>query len=627
MKAYHFHILGISGQMLTNASITHSGFFSSLKIAQSEGKVNTYQDTQVLLAINSLAGANAQLVQHPGLPITAACMGRLFVNESAKSNCEFPDFSIALMLYEQFGIAFPARLIGEYAMIIWDGRHQQLHLVRDHLGTRSLFYVSTTQWQIAANSIKGLFGTGLINKHLAHDAPSHYFANKALSAPRTMFDDINAVRPAHVVSLDAVTAPCSMDYWKLHDINVQPYRKADSFREELKNLIDDAVRIRCPTQASLGAIISGGVDSSTVVTTLLSKGLVQAIDGFSIGFAETSYSDEELQDQLVNALPKYAIKHHRVILSAQEFQHCLEAAVSYLDNPVNDVALVGMYRVFQEGVKHGIEIMFEGEGPDEIFPAGNTHGEREILQLMRWLPKALRPLLRSLFHSLPVGDTLKDKIWRYATRAVMDEHERMMTWRTYFHHVERRRLLLPDWHSTMDPYAVGKDYLQICRNTDPLNRYQYGLIKTFLVDDLLFKNEKMALAAGVSNSTPLIDKRIVECALRIPSTIQIAPPNKCSDGIKLLYKQAISDRVPPAIVQRKKARGFSQPTAVWFRNELREFMTDTCLNGHAVKMGIIDRDYVKQLVDSHVNKRGNYDYPLNSILVFSLWLKHVMPEN
>ncbi|MBD3317920.1 MAG: hypothetical protein GF344_19220 [Chitinivibrionales bacterium] len=617
-------LLAITGEFPVEAA-THALHKASAVVGRSAptpDRLHEYSGQGIYLGVMQTKGSSTVfLVHHNELPIVAACYGAVFETEGiAEPSCNTnarAGFENIPAFYEKFGPSFAEHLIGEFCIALWDGRNRALHLIRDHLGTRPLFYARFNGGYVAGNTTHAVVGSDLIQKRLDTGAVSCYFAAKALSAPRTMFKDVLAVRASHVVTIGEFGVK-EHDYWGLHTIHTDTKPSKEVLREQLKERIECAVKTRRRRTARCGAIVSGGIDSSTVAALLIRSGLQPPLDAFSVAFTEHRFSDADLQDHLAKAI---SLNHHRVLLRPETFSENMLEGIRFLDAPINDTAYVGMLTTFKAAAKNGIEVLFEGEGPDEIFPAGNTHGEREVLNHRRFVPRPLRRVIRSYFPTMPLGDHPHHKALRYLGRLSMDETERMLTWRTYFHHSERKRLLTPEFHTNEDPYAIGKRYIHSCRNADHLNKYQYTLIKTFLTDDLLYKNDRMAWGASVLNSTPLIDKRIVESALSIPSHLQIQPPNEYSDGIKLLYKEAVAKWIPQEILTRKKTRGFSQPTPLWYRNELKEFVRDSLFSRAARERGIVDHAYVRGLFDRHVHGKANCDYPLSAILIFELWMQ------
>lgn len=519
--------------------------------------------------------------------------------------------------YRKAGSDFPRSVNGAYTAALWDGKEGTLSLVRDHVGCRSIYYALVDGGIVFASTAAAVVASGIVAPTIDPASVDSYFGVKALSPPRTMFKNIFAVRPGHALVWKDGQAR-QHDYWRLHEISVDRRAGADALRDELQATIRNAVRIRQQAGGRYCALVSGGIDTSTVATLLShAPGAPKPLHGFSIAFDEMAYSDAGLQEIIVDHL---GVAQQERILKPLEFADTLTQAVGFLDSPVNDAALVGMHAVFGMARADGFDVVFDGEGPDELFPAGNTQGERGIANLLR-LPQPLRRATFGLLAtSFPLGDAFADRLRRMCARLALPDDERYLTWRPLFHTAVRKQLLADGYRTGVDPYEVGKEYLRRATLDDPLNRYQYGLIKTFLADDLLYKNERMASSHNLMNRTPLVDYRLIELALRIPSNYQIAPPTPTTDGIKLLYKAALRGIVPDGILDRKKERGFSQPTKVWFAGPLKDFLHEQILGAGATARGIFKRGFVQRLFDEHVGGKTNHDAYLTSLLIFNLWM-------
>ncbi len=534
-----------------------------------------------------------------------------------KSMQQQDELAAIVLLYKKFSLDFPKYLNGVFTIALWDTEIQKLFLCRDHVGSHSLFYSITSHGVFFSSTINSLLATGVVSSEISVSAVNQYFASKALSPPSTMYKAVLAVRAAHVISIDGKNVD-EHDYWKLHEIDVDDTIKTNDYVDQLRHTIFNAIDIRATYSYPYGTVVSGGLDTGIVTATLARKQQGNRLDAFSVAFAERSFSDDPLQQLMVQ---KFSLNHHQAVLGPDEFSRILGDSVRHLDSPVNDIAFVGMAKVFELARQKGYRVIFEGEGPDEIFPAGNTHGERQLSKFLLIPFVMRRKLLGAFFHTMPLGDSLFAKAARMLTRIAMDDEERCLTWRTYFHNNLRKQLLSQDWYEDADPYVHQRPYIAECKNSDPINRYQFGLIKTFLTDNLLFKDERMAASQGIINRVPLIDYRLVELALKIPSFLQISKPDETKDGIKQLYKNALHGYIPRQILEHKKIRGFSHPTSEWFKGELKDYVMDILLGETARKRGIVNPKYVERLVAEHIAGKANYDYPLNSLLVFELWMQ------
>jgi len=585
---------------------------------------NIYRGSDIVLGVCQEADTSQNIVCNESKTIVAACEGEIYnfqeFQKSLKSGHDLPSsdnaFDIIPHLYEEYGKDFVRHLNGVFTIALWDDSKKNLYLIRDHLGSHSLFYSIQDRQILFATTIKALLKTG---DEVSLSSIDCYFAATALSPPKTMFKNIFCLKPGHLVIYKNGKID-EYNYWPVNTIGENYHREEDDFAEEIRNLIIDSVEIRADYGGKYGSLISGGADTGVIAAVLSSIDNSEIFNGFSIAFDEIAYSDLPLQEIMYN---RYNIVPHRAILKPEEFANILTKAIAYLDSPVNDVAFVGIYSAMELAKKEGCSVVFDGEGADELFCTRHSHGERAIQQYL-FMPFWFRNLIfGKSVKSIPLGDSMWKKILRLCCRIGMTDNERRMTWHPCFHHHIRSMLLtqraLEEEHS--DPYDIGKGYLSETTLNDAINIYHYGLIKIYLPDDLLFKNERMTSAHGLLNRTPFIDYRLVELALKVPAKYKMKKPTKEHDGTKLVYKKAIKGLIPDEILNRNKTRGFSQPTSLWYRNELKDFLYDILFSKRALNRGYLNEKFLRRLFNEHTKGKGNHDYLLNAVLIFELWMR------
>jgi len=550
--------------------------------------------------------------------VIAVCEGEIYASYGDASGYKTSPgdpFGSVPLLYDKYGLDFAKGLNGVFAIALWDSRNKKLVLVRDHLGSHSLFYTIVNGEVYFGSTAKSLLRATGQSAEVDKQALVGYLTSLAVAPPSSMLSNIRALRPGHAVVVDDGSVH-EHRYWDLGSFAEDRVKKEEEWVGELKDLFVDAVGIRSAVGGKIGALVSGGVDTTSIVSALGNGGM-DSIPGFSIAYDEQQYSDGALQQIVTNTLP---VELQSLTVKSGDFISALESGAEVLDSPVNDVAFAGMYLAMGLAAKNGCNAVFDGEGADEFFTTGHSHGERSVLKY-HGIPLALRKLMRAVFGSeIPLGGSTPSKVLRLLTRIGMTDFERRSTWMPVYQGKLLRRLLGAAAGTPSANVPVASQYYRETRLQDPINQYQMALSKTFLADDLLYKNERVSSAHSVMNRTPYIDFRLVEKAFQIPAFMKIQDPTPDSDGTKLIMKKALVDIVPDAILNRKKTRGFSQPISVWYRSDLRGYVEDH-LFGSSVKFSTyLDARTVKQLWHAHL-KGGNYDYLLNSILILELWLQ------
>jgi asparagine synthase (glutamine-hydrolysing) len=526
-------------------------------------------------------------------------------------------------LYEKYGADFPKNINGIFGIALFDARRKRLHLVRDHLGSHSLFYSSRGDQVLFGTTIHAILGSGLVSRELSTRGMNAYFGSTNIPAPDTMFQDILCVRPGSMAIYEAGRWS-EHDYWRSQDLEEDFGRSEQDWVEEVRAMLRDSILIRARLDGACGSLVSGGVDTAIIAATLCGlRGAAEAeLPVFSIAFSEKQYSDADLQSIMYR---KYPLKPHSKLLTPNEFAETLQNAVRYLDKPVNDTAFAGMYHAFHLAQLAGCSTVFDGEGADELFYTIHGLGEWEFQRYLR-VPFWLR---RAVFHTLiphyPVGTTYWTRAWRRLYKIGLTDEERTLSRLPCYYNHATPILDLREAGTLPDPYEAGKKYLKDSALKDPVNRYFYAITKTYLADGLLFKNERMASANGITNRTPFIDYRLTELAFRIPLAHKLAKPTASDDGTKQVYKKAVRGLIPDEILERKKKRGFSQPSGIWYRGELKGFVEDVLFSPNSLCLPYLNRAYMRRLWTKHVSGEHNLDYFINSLLIFELWLRAFRP--
>jgi asparagine synthase (glutamine-hydrolysing) len=526
---------------------------------------------------------------------------------------------VILASYIKYGLDFAKRINGIFSIALYDAEKRQLILTRDHVGSHSLYYANNIYGFFFATTTRALLQSGLVEHALSPYGIHSYFSSTAISPPDTIYSKIYCLRPGTSLSINAQGDVREHTYWRINELEENAVRSLDDFAEELRELLIDAIEIRALAGRNYGSIVSGGVDTS-VVTAVLARDWkdIVRMPAFSIVFAERKYSDAALQQVMYES---FNLKPNSAVISARQYWDFLREACANFDCPVNDDAAVGMYRVFQLARSVDCRVVFEGEAADELFFTGHVHSERSFQKYLKIPYSVRKKLIGSVFSHNTIGGGFGNKALRLLFKMGLSD-------------TERRLLVLPSFYRTKrsicreqldfggrDPLETARGYLMETQLKDPLNIYYYGLIKSFLPDVLLYKNERMAAANQVTNRTPFIDYRLVELALKIPEKFKVRTPDATDDGTKIVYKKAIEGIIPETIRTRKKTRGFSIPSSDWYRNELKDDVQDLLFGRNAMHPEYLDSTYVAEINEMHKKRVAGTDMLFNSILVFEMWLR------
>ncbi len=550
---------------------------------------------------------NGEIFNYPELRRELEIAGHVFRTRS--------DTEVLVHGYEAWGDDLPRHLHGMFTFSIWDARRRRLLLARDHVGVKPLYVFDDGRRLVWASEIKALLTVPGIEAALDERALIEFLTLGYVPAPRTMFAGVRKLPAATrlVMEQGAVREEC---YWDLTFPTEQ--RTEQACCEELRALVDDAVRRQLMSDVPLGAFLSGGVDSSSIVATMRRLG-VGRVSTYSIGFggADAFHSELSLAAETAQA---FHTDHHEIVVEPNVAE-LLFPLVRQLDEPITDTSFLVTYLV-SKLARESVTVILSGVGGDEIFA-----GYRRYLgpRLKRWYGHVPGPidrlLVRPLAGRLPVdrGSGVK-QLFRYA-RGFLDhvdepDAERYQAHVGIFRTSQIAALLSPGLAARVGAYRPCQvaDYFDAAPSDDPLNRMMYADLKTSLVDSLLAFTDKMSMAVSLEARVPLLDYRLIELAARIPGDLKL----KGWRGLKHVFRQAMSDRLPTGTLDRKK-RGFGTPISRWFRGSLRPLLEDLLSRERLTRRGYFSPDAVWRLIDDHYAERADHSEHILALLTFEVW--------
>jgi asparagine synthase (glutamine-hydrolysing) len=510
------------------------------------------------------------------------------------------------------------RMRGMFALALWDRRTRQLVLARDRMGKKPLYYAPTSSALLFGSEIKALLTWPEMRRTPNLTAIHHYLTLQYVPAPQTAFAGVFRVPAAHylIVSPEPDGQWHNMElvrYWRLPEPNTTRSRRntADLQRELIAHL-DEAVRLRLIADVPLGAFLSGGVDSASVVATMARVGGGR-VKTFTIGFADKKF-DETRYARMV--AERYATDHEEFVVEPDAVA-VLPRLVWHYGEPFADPSAIPTYYVSQMARRH-VTVALTGDGGDEAFLGYSRYrAMRYVAQLDR-LPQWSRHALARLLALAPQG--LRRKLRLGQIRDVLEApagqaEQRYAGTIVFFAdrdkeigYGEAMRAQLP--RSALDllaPYFAASDGLVAGANWADLH--------TYLPDDLMVKIDVASMAHGLETRAPLLDHVLLEWAAGIPAEVKMA-----GGRTKTLLKAAMEPYLPREVIYRKKM-GFGVPIDQWLRAELKPLAYDTLLSQAARERDLFHPDYVRQLLDEHSSGERNHHNRLWALLMLELWFR------
>ena len=513
--------------------------------------------------------------------------------------------------YEEYGKDFPNRFNGMFAFSLHDMKKHKLFLVRDHIGIKPLFYSFNRNHIVWGSEIKALLASSLIERELNIDALGQFLAWEYIPGEETLFKSIKKLEPAKMIEIDLVHPVCRPEtYWDVpHELETFD-KSAEEWEEEVDLKIRECVKRQLVSDVPLGAFLSGGVDSSLVVSAM---GDART---FSIGFDDPTYNELKWARKVAQHLN---VQHVDEIIKP-DIEDLFEHLMFFMDDPIGDFSIFPTYLVSRHARKH-VTVALSGDGGDELFGGYETYlADKKSYQYSR-IPAPIRryliePLVRSL-KPRPAKKGYVNKAIRFIEGMEQLGDLSHARWRIFTGNRFRNNVFTTDALSqltTSEAMHIRKLFQQ-AGERQPLNKSLYVDLKSYLCDNCLVKIDRMSMAVSLESRVPLLDKELVELAFRIPEN------QKVTDGMtKVLLKKVAARHVPYECIYRPK-EGFSIPIKNWLKSRLRPLMEDL-LNSEGIKReGLFKPDSIEKLKKEHLTGAANHSHILWSLMVFQDWQK------
>ncbi len=522
------------------------------------------------------------------------------------------DTEVILHGYEAWGADVCRRLNGMFAIAIWDVRKQMLFLARDRLGIKPLYVYSDDEKIVFGSEIKAILACPDVRRDIDLTALNNFLTFEYIPAPRSIFRHIRKLEPGHWMTWQDGRVR-SEAFWELiPHVKDWTFREA---RERLAELLEDAVRLRLISDVPLGAFLSGGLDSSIIVS--LMAGLqTQPVKTFSIGFKDSSYNELGYARAVAR---KNDTEHHELVIEARALD-LTEKLVRQFDEPFGDFSIFPTYLVSQMAREH-VTVSLSGDGGDELFAGYDAYrAHRFDRRFYHLLPKVVkRHLISPLARSLPPAAQKKgliNSVKRFVEGTELPKSLFHARWMVFLSEVQRQRLLSPSVLNAIagdDPYDFIHTASRMAEGTDDITRTGFMDVKTYLADDILVKVDRMSMAASLEARVPFLDHRMVEFAMSLPPDFKMR-----GFKTKVLPQQTFWDALPPEVQNRDK-QGFSIPIKQWIREDLKPMMLDLLDPGRLAQQGYFNADSVHSLVDQHLQGTANHSHTLWALMVFQQW--------
>jgi asparagine synthase (glutamine-hydrolysing) len=538
---------------------------------------------------------NGEIYNYRTLRAELEALGHRFATDT--------DTETIVHAYEQWGDDGLSRLRGMFGIAIWDGRTRSLVLARDRVGIKPLHYAQRGTRLAFGSEIKSILAAGF-EPELDVRALEHYLAFLYTPPDRSIFQGIQKLPPGHLLRWHdgAITV---RQYWQV-PVGETFTGTLDDATEQLTAILSDAVASHLVSDVPLGALLSGGVDSSLVVG-LMSRASSRPVKTFSIGFDEPEFDELEGARRLAR---HFATDHHELIVRPDALG-VVDRIVEHFDEPFGDSSAVPTWYVSEMARRH-VTVVLSGDGGDELFGGYDRYlPHPRVASFDRRFGRTGRAVADAVWPRLPHGVAGKN----FLRHVAQDQDARYLESVRFFQPDELGALLSGDVRNSLrhSPATPAGRRFERFASLSPHGRMMAFDMETYLPEDILTKVDRMSMAHSIESRVPLLDHEVVTFAASLPAHMKINGGER-----KLVLKRAAA-RVLPAEVLNRRKRGFGVPIGAWFRDSLRSFVVDTLQSTRARQRGYFEAPFVDRMIGEHLRGRRDHTLRLWQLLMFELW--------
>jgi asparagine synthase (glutamine-hydrolysing) len=547
---------------------------------------------------------NGELYNHEEIHGDLARRGHRFA-----SRC---DTEILPHLYEDVGVRFAERLRGKFGIAVWDERRRRAVVARDRLGVKPMYYAQVGDLVVFASELKSLLASGLVGGELDFEAIEAYMTLGFVPAPRTPLAAVKKVMPGErlVVDPDGVRLE---RYWEYPKPDPDLSTSAEELAEGLLELLDEAVRTRLMSDVPLGAMLSGGLDSSLVVA-LMARHMSEPVKTFSVGFLEDGENSELADARYVSSV--YGTDHHELEISYRQQEIGLDDLLWSLDEPIADLSSLGFLAISKLAAQH-VTVALSGQGADELLGGYKKHRAAALVERWQKLP---RPVRRAGERAMLAGPARLHRAAR--TLGANDAGERLIAMSGRVDD-DLRRSLYRGPLAESDGRAALRAVLPLAEGVEgtPLAQTLHIDGQLALPDDMLHYFDRTSMLQSLEVRVPFLDHHVVEYCARIPTSLKVHRLRT-----KHLLKEAARGIVPQRIVDKRKLGFFRGATTGWLQSQMDGAISDYLLGPSPRYAEFLDRSAVERLVAQHRSGGEGDNHLLVAILMLEVWLDTYLPR-
>lgn len=581
------------------------------------------------LAIQDLSPLGAQPMQSSTNRFTIAFNGEIYNFKQLKTRLvalgfQFKggsDTEVILAAFEAWGVdAALIEFVGMFSIALIDHQEKQLWLIRDRMGEKPLYYYQADGNLLFASELKPLMLCPLFKKDIEQGAVGLLMRHNYIPAPWSIFKNTFKLEPAHYLRFDLLNiaaTPVKKCYWQ-PSLNWNQSLTTQALHEQLEPLLSQVIADQMISDAPLGAFLSGGIDSSTIVS-LMQRQSSRPVKTFSVGFNVSGFNEAEHAKAVAKHL---GTDHSEFYVEPQDALNIISQLPEIYDEPFADSSQIPTF-IVSRMTRQQVTVALSGDGGDELFA-----GYSRYASYARGFASRQQGLANKLMNGLPASlvvqltRVLKSNQRELSQALLLEKVQRYSGGfnspdaRSYYQN-QIGYWLNPEAHlksATRLPYALDDMPLR----EDPTSTFQWCDINSYLPDDILVKVDRAAMANSLETRVPLLDHRLVELSLTVPTAINVV------NGVtKQPLRNILYQYVPRELVDRPK-QGFAVPVGYWLKNELREWAEDLLSEKSLADSNVFNSDLIRQKWQAHLTTSHDYSFHLWSVLMFQSWHRKYM---
>jgi asparagine synthase (glutamine-hydrolysing) len=531
------------------------------------------------------------------------------------------DTEVIVHSYEKWGIDFLNKLDGMFSLALYDILTKRIILATDTFGKKPLYYYFKNGIFLFGSEIKAFFKHPDFQAIIRTNSVATYLAYEYVPTPDTIFENCYKLPAASFLILDTRhlhTVPDPIEYWQ-PIYEPKPELSLDDAIEGLNERLESAVNKRLISDVPLGVFLSGGIDSSSIVSLMRQNPNISKIKTFNIGFCEPSFDESEPARIIAQ---KFQTDHYEKKLSGSDMLDVLPEIIAQTDEPFADPSIIPTYLLSQFARKN-VTVAISGDGGDELFAGYDTFLALGLCNLFKRIPFKIIDVISKFAESIPPTERNMDFQYRlkhflkgFATKDKKDVETINNRWLGAFTPETMERLFVSKLNNANSPHSIYNatfSHKKKRRAKSQMDRLIDNYISLYLHDDILVKVDRASMLNSLEVRSPFLDKSLAEFVCSLPTKFKMNGLTR-----KFILKKAIEKRLPKKILKRAK-KGFGIPLAKWFNGPLNPLLMDVLSENNLKQTGMFNPSYVKKLIDDQLQRRRDTKKELWCLFVFEYW--------